>query len=134
MHIDHDKLKKFLLDSRLIPKEKITEVEKRALKDSTAFSEAVVSLGMLSQGDIKRAEAYVTGVPFVNLKEQHIDYDVLSIVPEPIARRHNIISFRKTADSLEVAMLDIDDLGAIDFIRKKTGLTTLPRLADEHQQ
>ncbi len=55
----------------------------------------------------------------------------LSLIPEPVARRNNIIAYSHKGDELEVAMLDTDDLAAIDFIKKKTHLKVLPRLTDE---
>ena len=50
--------------------------------------------------------------------------------PEPAARRNNIIAYSHRGDELEVAMLDTDDLAAIDFIKKKTRLKVLARLTD----
>ena len=70
------------------------------------------------------------GIPFVDLKGKKLDMAVLSLIPEPIARNHNIVAFKKENDTLEVAMLDTEDLSAIDFIKKKTGLRILPRLTD----
>ncbi len=55
---------------------------------------------------------------------------MLSLIPEPIARGHNIVAFKKNDVSLEVAMLDVNDLSAIDFIKKKVNLKILPRLTD----
>ena len=69
---------------------------------------------------MRKMEAYVLGIPFVNLGEEKIDFSVLSLIPEPIARKHNIVAFRKKGNDLEVAMLDTDDLGAIDFVKKKS--------------
>jgi type IV pilus assembly protein PilB len=66
----------------------------------------------------------------VSLKGIKIDFDILSMIPEPVARNHNIIAYKKNADSLEVAMLDTADLPAIDFIKKKVGLKIYPRLTD----
>ena len=65
----------------------------------------------------------------MNLKGQKIDFEILSMIPEPIARKNNIVAFNKK-DSLEVAMLNTDDLSSIEFIKKKVGLKILPRLTD----
>jgi len=75
-------------------------------------------------------QAYVLGIPFVDLKDKKIPGDILSLIPEPIARGHNIVAFKKTDTTLEVAMLDVNDLSAIDFIKKKVHLKILPRLTD----
>jgi type IV pilus assembly protein PilB len=89
-----------------------------------------VAENRVSADDLRRIEAYILGIPFVNLKGQKIESKILALIPEPVARNHNIIAFRKTEKELEVAMLDTDDLGTIDFVKKKTGLKILPRLTD----
>jgi len=131
MHVDKTQLEKFILDSRLVSKSDISAA-KKAIKDSgEEIGTALVKSGVISKDNLRRMQAYVLGIPFVNLIGQHLDFEVLSLIPEPIARKNNIIAFRKTKNSLEVAMLDTDDLAAIDFIKKKTGLTILPRITDD---
>ena len=71
------------------------------------------------RGRLKGLEAYILGIPFVELEKEKIDFAVLSLIPEPIARNHNIVAYRKNKDDLEVAMLDPEDLGTIDFIKRK---------------
>jgi type IV pilus assembly protein PilB len=75
-------------------------------------------------------EAFVLGIPFVNLAKEKINPDILSLIPEPIAHNYNIIAYNKKENSLEVAMLDVDDLPVIDFIKKRSGFKILPRLTD----
>src|SRR6185436_14114509 len=72
----------------------------------------------------------ILGIPFVSLVGTAIKYETLSMIPEPVARRNNIIAYNHRGEELEVAMLDTDDLAAIDFIKKKTHLKVLPRLTD----
>lgn len=130
MHIDDKQLKEFVIDSGLVSKADIELAEKEAEKKQTRLDKVLVAQGKLSDDDVRRMQAYILGIPFVDLKSQKIDFEILSAIPEPIARNHNIVAFRKTKDSLEVAMLDTDDLPAIDFIKKKTGLKITPRLTD----
>ena len=66
----------------------------------------------------------------MELEKEKIDFAVLSLIPEPIARNHNIVAYRKNKDDLEVAMLDPEDLDTIDFIKKKANLKILPRLTN----
>jgi type IV pilus assembly protein PilB len=90
----------------------------------------LLSEGKISEADLKRMEAFVLGIPFVSLANEKIDFSILSLIPEPIARNHNIIAYKKNEGGLEVAMFDVDDLPVIDFIKKKSGLKILPRLTD----
>ena len=131
MLVQESKLKKFILDSGLASRAEILVAEKDADKEGGSVGDVLVKQGKISADDLRRVQAYILGIPFVDLKGQKIDFAILSLVPEPIARRHNIVAFRKTDSGLEVAMLDVDDLEAIDFVRKKVGTRILTRLTDQ---
>jgi type IV pilus assembly protein PilB len=131
MRVKEEQLKKLILDSGLISDKDISLAEKKAEKNDTPLKEVLLNDGYVTEDDLRRMEAYVLGIPFVNLKEDKIDFSVLSLIPEPIARKHNIIAFNKSDKTLEVAMLDTEDLRAIDFVKKKVGLKILPRLTDK---
>lgn len=130
MRVPEEKFKEFLLDSRLVSKDELERAIESAKKRGVGISDELVSEGKLNEDDLRRIQASVLGIPFVNLEKEKIDFDILSMIPEPIARNHNIVAFRKTDKELEVAMLDVDDLKAIDFIKKKVGLKILPRLTN----
>lgn len=104
--------------------------EKIADEEARTLSDALLAGGYLSEDDLRRVEAYILGIPFVSLEETKIPFEILTLIPEPVARNHNIIAYEKHEDALEVAMLDTADLPAIDFIKKKVGLKILPRLTD----
>ncbi|OHA79279.1 MAG: hypothetical protein A2747_02450 [Candidatus Yonathbacteria bacterium RIFCSPHIGHO2_01_FULL_44_41] len=131
MTVNNKQLKDFIADSGLVPRTELDDAEKRATEKKIYLGDILVSDGKLSEDDLRRTEAYILGIPFVGLKGQKIDFEVLSLIPEPIARKHNIVAFKKTTTELEVAMLDTDDLAAIEFVRKKVGLKILPRLTDK---
>src|SRR3989339_196493 len=130
MILDETQLKKFILDSGLVSRGDMEAIEKKFKKKNQTLGEILLSEGKISENDLKRTEAYLLGIPYISLKGEKIEFSVLSLIPEPIARHHNIVSYRKTATELEVAMLDADDLEAIEFIKKKTGFKILPRLTD----
>lgn len=118
------------MDSGLASRKDIDAAEKVAKEEKRTLAEALVSSGVMSEDDLRRVESYVLGVPFLSLSGIKIPFEVLSLIPEPVARNHNIIAYRKANDVLEVAMLDTADLPAIDFVKKKVGLKILPRLTD----
>ncbi|MAZ29667.1 hypothetical protein CL655_00065 [bacterium] len=130
MRIQDTQLKRFVMDSGLVPKKDMEAAEKVAKEEKRTLADALVAGGCMSEDDLRRVESYVLGIPFVSLKDTKIDFEILSLIPEPVARNHNIIAFKKSKDTLEVAMLDTADLPAIDFVKKKVGLKILPRLTD----
>ena len=131
MRVDEGQLKMFIADSGLVSVKEIESAMAKATKEGRSLKDVLLADGILSEDDLRRVEAHVLGIPFVNLKDCKIDFELLSLVPEPIARRHNIIAFKKNDGTLEMAMLDTDDLSAIEFIKKKVGLKILPRLTDK---
>jgi type IV pilus assembly protein PilB len=131
MRIDPKQLRTFLIDSGLVAEKDIDAAFKRATEMRQRPGDVLVASGKISSKDLGRLEGYILGIPFVNLEGEKIDPSVLQIIPEPIARTHNIIAYKKNKKELEVAMLDPEDLETIEFIKKKSDLTIRPRLTNE---
>src|SRR3989339_601004 len=130
MQINEDLLKKYIIDAGLATRDVIATVEQSAIEKKQKFTDVLLSEGKISETDLKRMEAFVLEIPFVSLVNEKIDFAILSLIPEPLAHKYNIISYKKSEKGLEVAMLDVDNLSVIDFIKKKSGLKILPRLTD----
>ena len=128
MRVEPQQLTAFLLDAELVTKKELDKAVKKAKKTGQKIGDVLVSEGQIKSEDLIKLEAYILGIPFVNLEKETIDAEILKIIPEPIAKNHNIIAFRKKGNSLEVAMLDPEDLRTIEFIKKTTPLRILPRL------
>jgi type IV pilus assembly protein PilB len=86
MQINEEQLKKFILDGGLVPKKDIEEAVKLAEEKKQKLGNILLSEGKISETDLRRMEAFVIGIPFVSLVSQKIDFAVLSLIPEPIAR------------------------------------------------
>ncbi len=128
MKIDPEQINTFLVDAEMLTADEFTNVQKIAKERNQSIEDVLLINNFISQEDLMRLKAYVTGVPFVDLEKTVIPHKVLEIIPEPIARSHNIVAFRRQERNLEVAMLDPENLQTIDFIKKKSNLKILPRL------
>ncbi len=132
MLLTDSQLKEFLLDADLITKSDLSSVEAEAQKKNMNLPVALVSSGRVSSDDLRKIEAHALGVPFVSLQTRVIDSHVLALVPEPLARKHNIIAYQKNGNRVEVALLDLGELSRVAFLYEKEGLQILPRLTDRH--
>ena len=130
MFIPDDQLKKMLLDGGTVSARDIEIAERDAVSHKRPLGDVLVANNTISLDELRRAAATIFGIPFVSLKGMTIPLPVLALVPEPIARRNNIVAYKQQGEELEIAMLDVDDLMSIDFIKKKTHLKVLPRLTD----
>ncbi len=85
MRIQDEQLKRFILDAGLIKKSDISAVEKVAKDERRTLAEALIAQGYMTEDDMRRIESYVLGIPFVSLKNIKIDFEVLALIPEPVA-------------------------------------------------
>ncbi|MFH1671335.1 MAG: GspE/PulE family protein [Candidatus Portnoybacteria bacterium] len=128
MKVEPQQLKAFLLDAKLVTENQFESALKKAKQKKQSVDDILISEGVVSEEKMIRLKAYILGIPFVDLEKETIDDKILKIIPEPIARSHNIVAFRKKGENLEVAMVDPEDLGTIEFIKKTSNLKILPRL------
>jgi len=129
MKIEAEQLKTFFTDAKLITKKQLEDSEKKSKELNQKVGDILVQDGLISEEQLASAQAYLLGVPFMNIENESIPPEVLKIIPESIARANNIIAFKKDGNNLEVAMLDPDDLRTIEFIKKTApSLKILPRL------
>lgn len=128
MRIELKQLEQFLLDSNLVPKDKLEEAVALAKKESKDLGALLLEKNLIKEAELQKTYAYILGFPFVDLSREAVPIEILQVVPELIAKKYNIVSFEKSGTNLKVAMLNPDDLQTIDFIKKKTGLKIVPCL------
>lgn len=131
MKVEDQQLKSFLLDSDLITKKDLKKAEKAAKKQNQRLVKTLLAKKLISQEQLTRLYAYILGIPFINLKQETVKPETLQIIPEPIAREHHIVAYKRTPSTLEVAMTNPEDLETIEFIKRKTGLKIVPRLTSK---
>jgi len=130
MKVEPQQLKAFLIDTGMITGDQFELCVAQAREKGARVEDILVARKFIDAEQLLKLKAYILGIPFVNLEKENIRADVLELIPEPIARANNIVAFRRAGEFLEVAMLDPEDLGIIESIKKTTGLSVLPRLTD----
>ncbi len=126
MKVDAKQLREFLLDAGLVEEKVIDEAINEAGKQNKELGDILLKKEAISEEDLRKMYAYILGIPYVNLEKEKIPKEILQLIPEPIAKKNNIVSFQKNNKELRVAMLNPDDIQTIDFIKKKTGLKISP--------
>ena len=103
MTVNNQQLKDFIIDSGLVPRTELENAEKRAVEKKMYLGDILVSEGKLSEDDLSRTEAYILGIPFVNLKGQKIDFEIRVNLRAKPGIYHAIVSFAEgpTRDAAE---------------------------------
>ncbi len=130
MRIDDSQLKSFIVDGGFLSAKELAKADAEVKKSGKSLHEVMLNLGLMPEGELAKLEAYILGIPYVDLVKETIDPAVLGIIPEPIARKSNVIAFKKSGQELQVAMLDPNDLQTLEFIKKTAKLKILPRLTN----
>ncbi|MBI5708443.1 MAG: Flp pilus assembly complex ATPase component TadA [Armatimonadetes bacterium] len=89
----------------------------------------LMQLGMVGEREVLEARAQELGYAFADLDNVQIDSSALNIVPERIAKLHNVIPIRKEGTNLWLAMAKISDIQAQDDVRMSSGCKVIPVMA-----
>ncbi len=131
MKVDDKKLKLFLSDLGLVPKKDLEAAFSEAKKSQRSFGDVIAERKLVPADEMEKLQAYVLGIPFVDLTEIEINPEILHIISEPVSRQYKAIAFEKKDSQLRVAMIDPNDLQFLDFISKKTGLRIVPCMTNK---
>ena len=97
-------------------------VLKTQSKDTrTPLFEVLLTSGKVNQEQLTKGIAFVSKVPYVNLLETRVDPDILSLLPAEVAERYMAVPLGEMQNRLVVAMLDADNVQAVDFLSNRIG-------------
>ena len=127
--LDPDQLKKALISKKVVTAANWTGFLDEAKKKKQSVEDLLIDKKVIDEEKLNTIAANFFDVQPMDLKEKgQIPKDVLLLVPEPIARRHQVVAFAKDQDKLSLGMVDPDDLETRDAIKKKTDLIVIPFL------
>jgi type IV pilus assembly protein PilB len=89
------------------------------------------SMGFVTEEEIIKVLGKQMGIQPVTLSSIIIDPDVVTIIPETLARRHQVIPVFKKNRTLTLAMVDPLNVFAIDDLQRATGMEILPVVTSE---
>jgi type IV pilus assembly protein PilB len=98
--------------------DRILKTQKDTVKD---LQKIIIELGILKKDEMMIALANEIGVKYVNLNEITIDPMIVVLIPEEMARRHQLIAIDKGENKLTVAMANPLDVFAYDEIKIRLG-------------
>ncbi|NQT34175.1 type II secretion system ATPase GspE [bacterium] len=122
------RLGEIFASSGLITDDQLDEALIVVDRGNTRLGEALIKLGYLTESDVFAAIGDQLGVPYVSLSYYSVDPDVISLVPETVARDNKIIPLFRVRESLKLGMADPLNLAVIDQVVRETGLEIEPAI------
>jgi len=111
----------YLVDEHVLTAEDIAAIKAKAEAESQPFLSYIVHSGKVSNEQLTKAIAKVNKMPYVNLSTAHVEPDILALLPQDVAERYMAVPLGEMQRRLGVAMLDADNVQAVDFLSNKIG-------------
>src|SRR3989344_1016517 len=126
--IEH--LKETLIKEGLIAEERFTQLLGEAKRMGQNVADFLISQRFITENYFYDLAAKHFGAEKADLANRKIDEETIKKLNEDYARQKRVIVFAQEADgSLDVAMEDPNDLGAIEFLEKNLKAKIKPFLA-----
>lgn len=122
MKLSPQTLKKIIIKSGFVSEKDFDNALKTASELDKDILDVLIFRGLINEETIGSLVSQHYDVPFAHLRRQKIEEEVLSLIPEKMARTYRIMPFKKEKDKLKLAMEDPEDFEAIEFVKRHTNL------------
>lgn len=110
-----------LVGEGLVEQGVVEQVQKEVAQTRQPLMATLQAKGVVSDEMIAHATAVVMGVPYVDLKNVEMDQDVLGLLNYEVAERSMVVPLGENNGQLVVAMLDVGNVQAVDYLSTLTG-------------
>lgn len=122
MRISDSLVEELLKNTGKFTTDQLKDLHEQAASQKRPLQDIVVQTSMVSEAELTKLYAHEIDVPFAQFTANEISKDVLTLIPERVARQYRSVAFSVDDDNVVyVAMEDPDDIQAINFLQKQLG-------------
>lgn len=125
------KLEALLISEGLVKPADLANFQKQATSSKKPLVGILLDAKVLDNETLTRLIAHVSGVPYVNLSSAQIDAVVLDLLSRDVAEHFMAVPLGETQKRLAVAMLDANNVQAVDYLANKIGRPIKVYMASE---
>jgi hypothetical protein len=114
----------FLVSQKIIPEGQVPSLKEKIKEGTTTLEKVLFDLGLDNQEILEKKGEYF-GVPYRNLYDMEVPFDILKYVPEESALHYKIVPIGLNENFLEIGIVDPENLearDALNFISAKENL------------
>lgn len=120
MPLPIEKLKEILVSGNYVNEQSFDGTASAAQKKGQSVEIALVEANLIKDEKLGEIMAKYYGVPFMDLKEENIQDDLLEMLPEAVARAQNAVIFAKTLEGYDLATSNPANLDFIKHVDRAT--------------
>lgn len=116
-----DKVQKTLVAKGILSDSDLAKLRREASANHKPILSLLLEEGRVSDEQLTSVLAEVSSVPYVNLSNVRIEPKILKLLPKDVAEHYMAVPIGEMNKRLVVAMLDADNIQAVDFLSEKIG-------------
>lgn len=125
------KLENLLVSDKLLSLEQVKGFKRLALEKHAPFLSYLLQNNHITGEQFTKVTAQVLNIPYVNLVASKVNPSVLNLLSRDVAERFMAVPLGEMDHRLAVAMLDPNNVQAVDFLSNKIGRAVKVYMASE---
>ncbi|OIO00272.1 hypothetical protein AUJ67_06320 [Candidatus Desantisbacteria bacterium CG1_02_49_89] len=118
-----------LIEKKVITQEQLNAALESSKKQGGTLGQALVKLDFVKEEVMSRELSEFYGIPYLKLSDYEVDSVVLSIIPEELVRKYQVLPLDRVGKTITVAIADFNNVNALDELRAVTGCQIIPLAA-----
>ena len=116
-----DRVIQLLINEGLVDANAVAAVQNEVQQTHQPLMATLSAKKLVTNEMIAHATAVVMGVPYVDLKNVEMEQDILGLLSYEVAERSMVVPLGDVNGQLVVAMLDVGNVQAVDYLSTLTG-------------
>jgi type IV pilus assembly protein PilB len=125
------KFEQLLISEKFLTQKDLEELKKKASDLKTPFFSYLVQEKKITNEQFTKLTSQVLAIPYVNLIASKINPSILNLLSVEVAERFMAVPLGEMQNRLAVAMLDPNNVQAVDFLSNKIGRPVKVYMASE---
>jgi len=126
---DQKKFEEVLVNLKLLTPAKLDAAKIESVRSNKSLGDILFANKDITKEEVVKAIAISMSVPYVDLSGFNINPTILGYLKKELAKKFQAIPFGTTGSSLNVAMVDPNNITAIEFIERKSSMRVVPYMA-----
>ncbi|MGC9343814.1 MAG: hypothetical protein ACP5E3_14005, partial [Bacteroidales bacterium] len=129
MQLNDETLKEIVVGSGFVSEEDFDKAKKSAEELGKSVRDVLIFRGHISEEALSKLISKHLDIEYADIGRQAIPEEVLSLIPEKIAKTYRVVPIAVDGKKLMLAMSDPGDFEALEFAKRQTGMTVEPLYA-----
>ena len=127
----NERIGELLVKENILSSAQLSKAREEAASHGRRLGAQITALGFMDENELSEFVAKQYGVPSINLSDFTIEPEVIALIPEDVATKHNVVPVNRAGSTLILATADPSNIFALDDIKFLTGYNIQPVVASE---